>query len=181
MAPLFFTPEIQQRSEAVHNLIESSLLHPDAGLSALETNAAANLDSIDVAPNEGKFLYLLAKLTNAKRILEIGTLSGYSALWFAKAVGPSGSVISLEADEKHASIARSNIENAGFGDVVEVRVGKGMETLETMKQEGKWNRGSGGEFDMVFIDANKENNVGYLKYALQMARVGVWLWLIMLL
>jgi predicted O-methyltransferase YrrM len=129
----------------------------------METNAAANLDSIDVAPNEGKFLYLLAKLTNGKRVPEIGTLGASSALWFAKSVRPSGSVISLEKD---ASIARSNTRNAGLGDAVEVRAGKGMETLGEMKPEGRWNGGSGGEFDMVCIDADKGNNVGYLKYAL---------------
>ncbi len=111
-------------------------------------------------------------MTRASRILEIGTLGGYSAIWFAKAVGLQGKVISLEVDERHAEIARANIENAGFKDVVEVRLGKAMESLERMRERGEGRRGGGEEFDVVFIDADKENNAGYIRYALEMTRVG---------
>jgi predicted O-methyltransferase YrrM len=152
----------------VHAWITSSLLHPDPALDAcLAANAAANLDAIDVAPNEGKMLYLFAKMTSSKRVLEIGTLGGYSAIWFAKAVGPiGGHVVSLEVNPVNATVARKNIEFAGFGDVVEIKVGPALETLKKMD-------GDGAEaFDMVFLDADKENNVKYLEYALKFAKKG---------
>lgn len=162
---------LQSKFLAVNDIIESSLLIPDPVLSAtLAANAAAGLDEIDVAPTEGKFLYLLAKLSSSTRILEFGTLGGYSATWFAKAVGEEGKVITLEVDPKTAEVARSNLKNAGFENVVEVKVGKALETLEGLKDE--WKRGGEKEFDFIFVDADKVNNVAYLKYALQMIRKG---------
>jgi len=164
----FFTEPQFSKFNAVEDWISSSLLPPDTGLeSTLKTNAASNLDAIDVAPNEGKLLYLLAKMNRCKRILEIGTLGGYSAIWFAKAVPSDGKVITLELEAEYAKIASGNIANAGFEGVVEVKVGPALETLEQMGKAG------GVEpFDMVFIDADKQNNVGYLKWALEFSHVG---------
>ncbi|CZR51627.1 related to O-methyltransferase [Phialocephala subalpina] len=154
--------------DSVNAWIETSLVKQDASLaSCLEANATAQLEDIDVAPNEGKFHYLLAKMNKVKRVLEIGTLGGYSAIWFAKAVAPvGGKVITLEFEPEHAKVARSNIANAGFADVVEVRVGKALDTLKKMREDGEEG------FDYVFIDADKSNNAGYLKYALEFAHVG---------
>lgn len=106
-------------------------------------------------------------MNKVKRVLEIGTLGGYSAIWFAKAVAPvGGRVVTLELEPEHAKVAKSNIASAGFADVVEVRVGKALETLKQMKEDGEEG------FDYVFIDADKVNNEGYLKYALEFAHVG---------
>jgi predicted O-methyltransferase YrrM len=155
---------------AVDSYINSSLLPHDAGLeSALNNNHAKNLDEIDVAPNQGKLLYLLAKINHASRILEVGTLGGYSAIWFATAVAgkENAKVITCEIDPDSAKIAESNIANAGFSSTVEVRVGPALETLSAMEKDENT-----GTFDMVFIDADKENNVNYIKYALKFAKVG---------
>lgn len=164
----FFNETQSGYLNAVEDWVCSSLLPPDAGLeSTLKANEAANLDAIDVSPNEGKMLYLLAKMNHAKRILEIGTLGGYSSIWFAKAVPSDGKVITLELQPEYARIARSNIANAGFDSIVEVKVGPALKTLETMGAAG------GVEpFDLVFIDADKDNNVGYLKWALEFSHVG---------
>lgn len=162
-----FPSETRAKFNAVDDWISSSLIKPDDALtSTLETNKASNLDAIDVNPNEGKFLHLLARINNSKRILEIGTLGGYSAIWFAKAVGQVGKVVTLEVDERHANVARGNISRAGFSSVVEVKVGAALTTLASMEAEGTE------PFDMVFIDADKENNPGYFEYALKFARVG---------
>jgi predicted O-methyltransferase YrrM len=143
------------------------LLPTDPALeAALKNNASSNLDAIDVAPNQGKQLYLLAKMIKAKRVLEVGTLGGYSAIWFAKAVGPEGKVITLEVEPEHAKVARENIANAGFKKVVEVKVNPALATLAQMQKEGTE------AFDMVFIDADKDNNPGYFTAALAMSHVG---------
>ncbi len=158
---------LQAKFSKIDAYISDALLAPDAGLeSALEANHTAELDAIDVAPNQGHLLYQLAKLARARRILEVGTLGGYSALWLAKAVGPSGRVVTLELEERHAEVARSNIKRAGFEDVVEVRVGPALDTLKELaasKEE---------PFDFVFIDADKTNNVGYFKAGLELSHVG---------
>ena len=162
------TKEFLDRANAADEYINSHLLPRDAALEAtLTNNSSSNLSAIDVAPNQGKQLYLFAKMLQAKRLLEIGTLGGYSAIWLAKAVGASGKVITLEIDIEHAKVARENISNAGFEDVVEVKVGAALETLEDMKR-GKVTEG----FDMVFIDADKQNNVGYFKAALEFSHIG---------
>lgn len=153
---------------AVDTWICDSLVPQDAGLtSTLKANAAAQLDEIDVAPNQGKLLYLLAKMNSAKRYLEIGTLGGYSAIWVAKALPSDGKIITLELEPEHAQIAESNFKNAGFGDMIDVKVGPAMESLAAMDKEGVKE-----PFDMVFIDADKQNNVGYFRYALKFARKG---------
>ncbi len=148
-----FPQSTVDKFNAVHKWITSSLLPPSAALeSTLAANEAANLDAIDVAPNEGRMLYLFPKMVGAKHILEIGTLGGYSAIWFAKAVGLEGKVITLELNPESAKVARRNVDRAGFGSVVEIMVGHAKETLEGMSKEGVE------KFDLVFIDADKENN-----------------------
>ena len=143
------------------------LLAPDPVLeAALEANAGAGLPAIDVAPNQGKLLYLLALLQGARRILEIGTLGGYSTLWLARALPAGGKLISLEYDPKHAAVARANITRAGFDGVVEVRVGPALASLAELHQQDPE------PFDLIFIDADKENNPGYLEWALKFARKG---------
>lgn len=171
MAPAkpFFTDAQFSKFGKVEDWICTSLLPPDSGLDAtLKANRASSLDEIDVAPNDGKLLYLLAKMNRSRRILEVGTLGGYSSIWLAKAVAPAGGkVITLELEPEHARVARSNIKNAGFEGIVEVKVGPALETLEEM---GKGNEVE--PFDLVFIDADKQNNVGYLRWALQFSHVG---------
>jgi predicted O-methyltransferase YrrM len=132
----------------------------------LATSEAAGLPSISVAPNEGKLLMLLAQLCGARTILEIGTLGGYSTIWFARGMLSGGSLITLEASAKHAEIARINIARAGFADIVEVRVGPAGETLPQIAAEGR------GPFDLIFIDADKESYPEYFAWALKLARPG---------
>ncbi|TAQ88710.1 hypothetical protein B7494_g2952 [Chlorociboria aeruginascens] len=171
MSYLPFPEETVEKFVATDKYICSSLLQHDEGLSsALEANRAAQVDEIDVAPNQGKLLYLLTKMTFSTRILEVGTLGGYSAIWFAKAVGSGGQVITLELEPEHARIARSNIKNAGFEGVVQVREGKALETLEKMGEEG-WGK-EGRVFDLMFIDADKENNTEYVQWGLKFAKKG---------
>ena len=133
---------------------------------ARQANAAADLPAIDVAPNQGKLLYLLAKLVRAAKILEIGTLGGYSTIWLARALGADGRLVSLEFSQKHADVARSNIERAGLSGRVEIRVGAALECLPRIYQEGL------APFDFIFIDADKPNNPGYLEWAIKLSRPG---------
>ena len=156
-----------KKATALDSYICESLHTTEPDLeAALKNNAASGLDEIDVAPNQGKMLYLLAKMIKAKRILEVGTLGGYSSLWFAKAVGPEGKVITLELEPDHARVARENISNAGYDKVVEVIVNPALKTLAKMQEEGTE------PFDLVFIDANKEDNPGYFTAGLAMSHVG---------
>lgn len=168
-----FSEDVISRMVSTDEFMNDCVLHQESYLqSALEANQAAGLDNIDVAPNQGKLFYLLAKLVNAKNILEVGTLGGYSAIWLAKSLPADGRLITLEIDDKHAEIAKANIKKAGFEDRVEVRIGPALETLKVMEAEG-WGLGKEkGVFDMVFIDADKPNNWEYLQYALKFARVG---------
>ncbi|WP_242551034.1 O-methyltransferase [Enterococcus ureilyticus] len=132
----------------------------------LTNNEKYQLPPHDVSPSQGKSLYLLAKIKGAKRILEIGTLGGYSTLWFAKAVAENGQVISLEYDQKHAKIAQENLALAGVSEKTTILVGAAAETLATMVQTQT------SPFNLIFIDADKENNSLYLKYAIQLAQPG---------
>ncbi|MBM7461342.1 O-methyltransferase [Rhodococcus coprophilus] len=129
---------------------------------ALAANAAAGLRPIDVAPVQGKFLHLLARIRGARRVLEIGTLGGYSTIWLARAVGESGHVTTLEYEPRHAEVARGNLDRAGVGDRVDIRVGAALDTLPELE----------GPFDLVFIDADKENNSNYVREALRLSRPG---------
>jgi len=157
----------QDQWTAVDRYLVSALLPPDPVLDeALRANAAAGLPAIDVAPNQGKMLHLVAQIQGARSILEIGTLGGYSTIWLARALPPGGRVITLEADAKHAEVARANLARAGVSGLVEIRVGKALETLPLLEKEGR------GPFDLFFIDADKESNADYVAWAIRLARPG---------
>ncbi|WP_272032601.1 O-methyltransferase [Oceanobacillus kimchii] len=150
----------------VDEYFEEKLLPEDKILNQiLENNQAAGLPQIDVAPLQGKLLYLLTKMKSARQVLEIGTLGGYSSIWFAKGVTQNGKVVTLEANQTHAEIARKNIENAGFKQTVQVLVGNAIDTLPTLENAGE-------SFDVIFIDADKQNNPKYLEWALRLANEG---------
>ena len=131
---------------------------------ALQRNAASGLPTIDVAPNQGKLLYLLAKMRGAKRILEIGTLGGYSTIWLARALPGDGTLISLELDPKHAEVARANIAGAGLSSKVEVQLGPALDSLSKLHAEGS------APFDFIFIDADKSGYPHYLDWSLRLAQ-----------
>ena len=136
----------------VDRYLTAHLVPPDAALdAALATSATAGLPEIAVSPNHGKLLHLLAKIQGARKILEIGTLGGYSTIWLARALTPGGHLITLENDPRHADVARANIGNAGLGRIVQVRVGAALDTLPQLVAEGR------GPFDFIFIDADKVN------------------------
>ena len=157
----------EDRWTAVDNYITDHLVPSDAALdAALASSAAAGLPAIHVAPNQGKLLHVLARSIGAKRILEVGTLGGYSTIWLARAVAPGGRVITLEAEPRHAAVARENIEYAGLADVVEIRLGRASETLPKLAGEG------GEPFDLVFIDADKPGNADYFAWAMKLTRTG---------
>jgi predicted O-methyltransferase YrrM len=151
----------------VDTYIDGLFVNPDPVLeAALAASEAAGLPAIEVAPSHGKLLMLLATIRGARRILEIGTLGGYSTIWLARALPADGRLISLEASAKHADVARANIEAAGLSGVTEVRVGQALDTLPKLEEEGA------GPFDFVFIDADKSNNVAYFRWALKLSRPG---------
>ncbi len=157
----------QELWSSVDHYIADLFIGEDAALTgALEASTEAGLPAIAVAPHEGKLLYLLARATQAKRILEIGTLGGYSTIWLARALPNEGRLITLEYDPKHAEVARSNIAQAGLADRVDVRVGRALDTLPEIAAEG------GGPFDFIFIDADKQGYVDYLDWSLQLSRRG---------
>ena len=152
---------------AVDRYISDLLVHSDPALDkVLQQSAAAGLPPIAVTPNLGKLLYLLARIQGAKRILEIGTLAGYSTIWLARALPPDGRLITLEADARHAEIARTNIARAGLADVVELRQGSALDTLPQLAAEGS------GPFDLIFVDADKESSPDYFAWSLKLSRRG---------
>jgi predicted O-methyltransferase YrrM len=152
---------------AVDEYITDKLLDEDRPLTdALAANAAAGLPAIDVSPAQGKFLHLLAKAVGARRILEVGTLGGYSTIWLARALPPGGALITLEIEPGHAEVARGNLDRAGVADKVEVRVGP---ALDALAEVGK---AQDAPFDFAFIDADKENNANYVHAAIGLARPG---------
>jgi predicted O-methyltransferase YrrM len=152
---------------AVDRYIGDALIPFDDVLeAALKANAAAGLPAIDVAPNQGKLLHMLALMNGARRILEIGTLGAYSTIWLARALPPDGHLVTLEADPEHARVAASNIARAGLTNIVDIRLGPALETFEQMSREGEE------PFDFIFIDADKPNNPEYLKWALRFSRLG---------
>jgi predicted O-methyltransferase YrrM len=164
-----FTPD--QRSidqwAAVDRYVSEKLCLSDPILDAvMAANRAAELPAIDVAPNQGKLLQLLAQLAGARRILEIGTLGGYSTIWLARALPADGRLITLEFNPKHAEIARANIERAGLTQTVEIRVGAALDALPKLQNE------SSEPFDLIFIDADKPNNSAYLRWAIRLSRPG---------
>ncbi|MHB1782237.1 MAG: O-methyltransferase [Acidimicrobiales bacterium] len=153
-------------AEIDHYIVEHLVPHDEALDAALDASTAAGLPPINVAPNQGALLGLLATMTGARDVLEIGTLGGYSTIWLARALQPGGHLVSLEASARHADVARANIARAGLADVVEVRVGPALATLPLLEAEGA------GPFDMVFVDADKASNPEYFAWALRLARVG---------
>lgn len=157
----------QERWSAVDRYFSDLFIAPDPALdAALASAAAAGLPSIQVAPNQGKLLALLALALGARTILEIGTLGGYSAIWLGRALPPGGALISLEADPRHAEVARANLARAGLTAGVEVRVGPALQTLPGLLNDPR------APFDLVFIDADKVNYVNYLAWALRLTRPG---------
>jgi predicted O-methyltransferase YrrM len=150
---------------AVDRYIDDVLVVPDEALdAALAASAADGLPAIAVSPSQGKLLHILAKAQGARRILEIGTLGGYSTIWLARALPADCRLITLEADPKHADVARANIARAGLGRIVDLRLGEALKTLPSLIGEGP--------FDLTFIDADKPNNSNYFNWALKLSRRG---------
>jgi predicted O-methyltransferase YrrM len=151
----------------VDNYLVSILVPSDSALdAALADSTAAGLPQINVAPNQGKLLELMAKIRGARRILEIGTLGGYSTIWLARSLPVDGKLISLELEAHHAEVARINVDRAGIGSLVEIRTGPAADTLRAMIAEGTE------PFDFVFIDADKEGYSEYFTLTLQLSRPG---------
>jgi predicted O-methyltransferase YrrM len=157
----------QDRWTAVDRYVEDLLAPHDAALDdALEASEKAGLPAIQVSPPQGKLLHLLAQAIDAKTILEFGTLGAYSTIWLARALPDDGRLITLEADPAYAAVAATNIEQAGLGDVVDLRVGRALDTLPELAAEGA------GRFDLTFIDADKEHSPDYFEWALNRSRPG---------
>lgn len=145
-------------------IVDKLVTQDEALLQTLTANGLAGLPEHDVAPNQGKLLHLFARMVNARRILEIGTLGGYSTIWLARALPPEGSLVTLEADAAHADVARINIARAGLSEQVELRVGPALTSLPQLSPDAP--------FDLIFIDADKPNNPEYLRWALALSRPG---------
>jgi predicted O-methyltransferase YrrM len=157
----------QEQWSRVDQYFVDLLVHPDPMFeAALKASDAAGLPQIQVAPNQGKFLMLLAQAQGARRILEIGTLGGYSTIWLARALPSDGRLVTLEAVPTHATVARNNIERAGFAKVAEVRLGRALETLPQLAAEGL------GPFDFIFLDADKRTYPEYLEWCIKLSRRG---------
>jgi predicted O-methyltransferase YrrM len=151
----------------VDNYFAGSLVPPDPALdSAQQAAAAAEMPAISVSPTEGKLLQILATSVRARSILEIGTLGGYSTILLARGLAPGGRIVTLEKEPKHAGVARANIARAGFADVVELRVGTALDLLDQLNAEARWS------FDLVFIDADKQNIPAYFEWALRLSHSG---------
>ncbi len=150
-----------------HDYITRTFAPEDEALAEARQNAQREgLPEINVSPSQGKFLQLLARLAGARRILEVGTLGGYSAIWLARALPEGGKMISLELDSHHADVARANIERAGLGEKIEIRVGPGADSLRKMHQSSE------ALFDVIFIDADKDGYPKYLELCLPLLREG---------
>jgi predicted O-methyltransferase YrrM len=157
----------QEQWSAVDRYFSNLLVRPDAALDAtLKSSVAAGLPPYHVSASQGKLLMLLALLRGARSILEIGTLGGYSTIWLARGLPKDGRLITLEADPAHADVARGNIRAAGLASVVEVIVGRALDTLPRLAGENR------GPFDLIFIDADKPANPDYLAWAIRLSRRG---------
>jgi predicted O-methyltransferase YrrM len=157
----------EQRWHAVDEWFSERLVGHDPSLdNALAASSKAGLRAINVAPNQGKFLYLLARIQGARRVLEIGTLGGYSAIWLARALPADGALVTLEAVAANAAVARANLAAAGVSDKVTVVEGMALDSLDRMLEEGV------APFDFIFIDADKSNNPHYLERVLKLSRPG---------
>jgi predicted O-methyltransferase YrrM len=157
----------QELWSAVDDYICEHLLEPDPVLdAALAASEAAGLPPIAVTPNQGKLLELLVRIQGARRVLELGTLGGYSTIWLARGLPQGGRLVTLELNPSYAAVAKANIARAGVAEIVELRVGPALETLAAMKAGGE------GPFDLIFIDADKQNYPGYLEWSLKLSRPG---------
>jgi predicted O-methyltransferase YrrM len=157
----------QARWTAVDTYLDNLFVPDDRTLESVQRACAdAGLPQISVSPTQGKLLNLLALGLGARRILEIGTLGGYSAIWLARALPPGGALITLEADPAHAEVARANLDLAGLADVAEVRLGQAQDTLPQLAEAGA------GPFDLIFIDADKPAYPDYLDWSLRLSRPG---------
>src|SRR3954471_15483049 len=155
------------RWSTVDTYLAGTLVGADPALeAAIESSEAARLPAISVSPTQGKLLHILARLVNARAILEIGTLGGYSTIWMARALQRGGRLVTLECDPKHAELARANIARAGLSPVVDVRLGIALETLPMIAAEKT------GPFDLIFIDADKVSTPDYFQWALKLSRAG---------
>ena len=156
-----------QRWTEVDEIITQLIAPPDPALAAaLQASAAAGLPAIQVSPAQGKFLNLLARIQQARAILEIGTLGGYSTIWLARALPADGRLVTLEVDPLHAQVARTNIARAGLSGVVDLRLGPALDTLPQLAVAGV------GPFDLIFIDADKSHTADYFEWAIALSRVG---------
>jgi predicted O-methyltransferase YrrM len=152
---------------AVDRYFGDLLTPADAKLeAALEANRKAGLPAIDVSPLQGKFLHVLVQMMQPRRVLEIGTLGGYSTIWMARALPRGSRIVSLEFNPKHADVARANLKNAGLLNRVDLRVGRALDSLPVLESSGV------GPFDLIFIDADKPSNPAYLAWALKLSRPG---------
>jgi predicted O-methyltransferase YrrM len=157
----------QETWTAVDRYLAGLFVPSDPALdAALEASAAAGLPPIGVSPVQGKLLQLLARIQGARNILEIGTLGGYSTIWLARALPADGRLITLEYEPKHAEVARANLVRAGLAGVVELRVGRALDTLPQLAAEGR------GPFDFIFIDADKPSTADYFAWSLKLSRTG---------
>ena len=157
----------QELWSAVDQYVADTLLKSDDSLeSAVKASDEAGLPSIQVSAPQGKFMYLLAKVHGARRILEIGTLGGYSTIWLARALPAGGTLVTMEIDPKHAEVAKANVDRAGVGDKVQVLVGNARDLLPDLE------RRNDAPFDLTFIDADKASIPFYFESALRMSRPG---------
>jgi caffeoyl-CoA O-methyltransferase len=157
----------QELFESVDAYISDLFGYEDSVLKGtLKSMVDAGIPAISVSANQGKFLQLLARLNNVKKILEIGTLGGYSTIWLGRALPAEGYLLTLELEQSHADVARRNINKAGLGVIVDIRVGKALDLLPLIEAEGI------GPFDMIFIDADKAPYTEYFEWALKLSRPG---------
>jgi predicted O-methyltransferase YrrM len=157
----------QEQWTAVDRYITETVVPSDPALdAAVEASVKADLPAIAVTPNQGKLLQIFARLVNAHRIMEIGTLGGYSTIWLARALPEDGRLISLEVNPKHAEVARGSIERAGLSKKVEIRLGRALDTLPKLATEAK------APFDLTFIDADKASIPEYFIWSLKLSRPG---------
>ncbi len=151
----------------VDRYYDASLVRPDDALEAASRRSEeGDLPAIAVSPSQGKLLHLVARGIGATRILEVGSLGGYSTIWLARALPPTGALVTLELDAHHADVARANLEAAGVGGLVEIRVGRAIDSLEALSASGP------APFDLVFIDADKTSNADYFKWSLRLTHPG---------
>lgn len=157
----------QSTWDAVDRYAEQHLIGEDPTLEqALQASAEAGLPPIAVTPSQGKLLHLLARSIGARRILEVGTLGGYSTIWLARALPPGGRLVTLEAEPRYAEVASANVSRAGLAEAVELRIGAALETLPVLAAE------SPEPFDLVFIDADKVHTPDYFRWAMELTRPG---------